>query len=108
MAIYSDQEDPNHIMWNKENEKENEISIAVEKTPSFVETWYEGVIEYQGKKHHFWIIDPEGSEYEIECRWFFKNVPIEVRMMYNSIVESYKQIKDDRRKAKDRGDIQSY
>jgi hypothetical protein len=98
MAIYSDQEDPNHIMWNKENEKENEISIAVEKTPSFVETWYEGVIEYQGKKHQFWIIDPEGSEYEIECRWFFKNVPREVRMMYNSIIESYKQIKYDRRK----------
>ena len=22
MAIYSDQEDPNHIMWNKQNEKE--------------------------------------------------------------------------------------
>ena len=36
MAIYSDQEDPNHIMWNKENEKENEVSISVEKTPSII------------------------------------------------------------------------
>ena len=87
---------------------ENEVSIAVEKTPSFVETWYEGYVYYEGKRHQFWIIDPEGSDYEIECRWFFKNVPREVRMMYNSIIESYKQIKDDRRKAKDRGDIQSY
>jgi hypothetical protein len=86
---------------------ENEISISVEKTPSFVETWYEGVIEYQGKKHQFWIIDPEGSDYEMECRWFFKTVPREVRMMYNSIIESYKQIKDDRRKAKDRSNVQS-
>jgi len=87
---------------------ENEISIAVEKTPSFVESWYEGCVEYQGKRHQFWIIDPEGSDYEMECRWFFKNVPREVRMMYNSIIESYKKIKDDRRKAKDRGNVQSY
>ena len=84
------------------------VSIAVEKEPAFVETWYEGYVEYDGKKHQFWIIDPEGSDYEIECRWFFKTVPREVRMMYNSIIESYKQIKDERREAKNRGKLQSY
>ena len=89
-------------------ENEKMFSIAVEKTPSFVETWYEGYVEHEGKRYQFWIIDPEGSDYEIECRWFFKNVPREVRMMYNSIIESYKKIKDDRRKATDRGNVQSY
>jgi hypothetical protein len=75
-----------------------EVSIAVEKEPSFVETWYEGFVEYEGEKYKFWIIDPEGSDYEIECRFFFKTIPREVRMMYNSIISTYKQIKDDRRK----------
>ncbi len=78
-----------------------EASIIVERKPSFVETWYEGHVEYEGKKHKFWIIDPEGSDFEIECRFFFKTIPREVRMMYNSIITTYKQIKDDRRKIKD-------
>lgn len=78
--------------------EDKQVSIAVEKEPSFVETWYEGYVEYEGKKYQFWIIDPEGSDYEVECRFFFKTIPREVRMMYNSIISTYKQIKDDRRK----------
>jgi len=86
---------------------EKPITIAIEKTPAFTETWYEGFVEYDGKRHQFWIIDPENSDYEVECRWFFKSVPREVRMMYNHIIETYKAIKDDRRKNKDRDNVQS-
>lgn len=89
----------------KRMENEKMISIAVEKEPAFVETWYEGYIEYDGQKYQFWLIDPEGSDYEVECRWFFKTVPREVRMMYNSIIESYKQIKNERRSEKNRSNV---
>jgi hypothetical protein len=89
-------------------ENEKQVTIAIEKTPAFTETWYEGYVEYDGKKHQFWMIDPEGGDYEVECRWFFKNVPREVRMMYNNIIEAYKSIKNDRRKNKDGSSVQSY
>jgi hypothetical protein len=79
-------------------ENEKQVTIAIEKTPAFTETWFEGFIEYDGQKHQFWIIDPVGGDYEVECRWFFKTVPPEVRRLYNNIIEAYKSIKDDRRK----------
>ena len=96
MAIYKDEEDPNHVMWNKQNEMEQKSEISINKTPSFCENWHEGYVEYQGRQHKFWLIDPkkqtpEDYDYELEVRWFFKNVPTEVRMMYSLIVESFKQ-----------------
>jgi len=50
----------------------------------------------QGERHYFWLInpngvDPRGNEYAPEVRWFFARVPREVRVMYNSIIEAFKQ-----------------
>ena len=100
MAIYSDQEDPNHIMWNKQNEKEEVNQIVINKEHSFVEVWHEGYIESNGERHYFWLIDPQGvdprgNEYAPEVRWFFARVPREVRAMYNSIIEAFKQTEND-------------
>jgi hypothetical protein len=96
MAIYSDEHDPNEVMWNKQNEKEEVNQIVINKEPSFVEVWHEGYIESKGERHYFWLIDPQGvdprgNEYAPEVRWFFARVPKEVRVMYNSIIESFKQ-----------------
>lgn len=77
-------------------ENERQVTIAVEKTPAFTETWYEGYVELDGEKHQFWLIDPVGGDYEVEVRWFFKKVPKEVRNMYNNIINAYHNIKRER------------
>jgi hypothetical protein len=74
--------------------------IVINKQPSFIEKWHEGYIEYNGEKYQFWLVhpegvDPHGNDYECEVRWFFKNVPREVRMMYSYIIESFKQTLND-------------
>ena len=80
-----------------------EAKFVINKEPSFHEVWHEGYVEYSGQKYYFWLIDPQGhdpdgKDYEIEIRWFFRNVPREVRLLYNKIIESYKQAtKDDNR-----------
>jgi hypothetical protein len=66
-------------------ENERQVTIAVEKTPAFTETWYEGYVELDGEKHQFWLIDPVGGDYEVE-----------VRRMYDSIVNAYHNIKRER------------
>ena len=96
MAIYNDEHDPNEVMWNKQNEKEQVNQIVINKEPSFTEIWHEGYVEVQGERHYFWLInpngvDPRGNEYAPEVRWFFARVPMEVRVMYNSIIEAFKQ-----------------
>lgn len=101
MAIYNNDRDPNDEMWEKENERQ--VTIAVEKTPAFTETWYEGYVELDGVKHAFWIIDPVGGEYEVEVRWFFKNIPKEVRALYNNIVNAYHDIKKDKTRVLPKG-----
>lgn len=73
-----------------------ENQIVINKEPSFTEIWHEGYVEVQGERHYFWLIHPQGvdyrgNEYEVEVRWFFKRVPREVRAMYNSIIEAFKQ-----------------
>jgi len=70
--------------------------ITINKTPSFNEVWYEGNIEHMGKQHFFWLIHPQGLDtkgesYELEVRWFFSNVPREVRALYPQIIEAFKQ-----------------
>jgi hypothetical protein len=72
-----------------------EMQILVNKTPSFTEVWYEGFVEFEDKKHYFWLIYPQGKDekgesYETELRWFFSSVPREVRAMYPKIIESFK------------------
>ena len=70
--------------------------IAINKEPSFTEIWREGSVTHEGTEHKFWLIhpqgvDPNGSEYEIDVRWFFQRVPREVRAMVPQIIEAFKQ-----------------
>ena len=74
--------------------------IIINREPSFTEVWHEGYIESKGERHYFWLIDPQGvdprgNEYAPEVRWFFARVPREVRVMYNSIIEAFKQTQKD-------------
>ncbi len=75
---------------------EKTSQITINKEPSFTEMWHEGYVEHEGERHYFWLVwpkgvDPRGNEYELEVRWFFQRVPREVRRMYNSIIEAFKQ-----------------
>lgn len=74
----------------------NNIEIQIKKTPIFVEHWFEGSLTHEGKEYKFWLIDPrgkdeEGREYEEEIRWWFKQVPMEVRRMSGEIINMYKE-----------------
>jgi hypothetical protein len=77
--------------------KKEQIELRINKKESFVETWYEGSVMYDGEQHMFWLVDPDRSDYEPEVRWFFQNVPREVRQMYSVIIDNFKEIKNDRR-----------
>lgn len=74
------------------------IEIQIKKHPLFQELWFEGFITYKEKEYKFWLIDPkgkdeEGKEYEEEIRWFYKQVPMEVRRMSGEIINMYKERK---------------
>lgn len=81
-----------------------ELKIVIEKDPAFYEVWREGYVEWSDQKYYFWLIDPQRSNYEPEIRWYFKNVPREVRGMYNNILEAYKTKMYDNRDTKDNSD----
>lgn len=75
---------------------EDQRKIVINKEPAFTEIWHEGYIEYDSEKHHFWLIYPQGTDshgnqYELEVRWFFRDVPRQVRAMYPFILEAFKQ-----------------
>lgn len=75
---------------------EQQLQITINKDPAFTEIWHEGYVEYNSEKHYFWLIYPQGTDgrgnqYELEVRWFFRDVPREVRAMYPYIIESFKQ-----------------
>jgi len=94
MAIYNNERDPNDVDWEKNNEQN--VTISINKEPSFTEIWYEGHVEYNGEKHQFWLIhpqgvDPHGNEYEVDVRWFFQRVPREIRGMLPYIIDAFKQ-----------------
>lgn len=77
-------------------EKSKELEVSINRTPSFNEIWYEGHVIYEGEKHQFWLIhpqgvDPHGNEYEIDVRWFFQRVPREVRGMVPYVIDAFKQ-----------------
>jgi hypothetical protein len=40
--------------------------------------------------------DEQGREYEIEVRWWFKQVPMEVRRMHEEIVNSFIELQNDK------------
>lgn len=76
------------------------VIVNIESKPLFTEDWHEGYVEdEEGNKYQFWLInprqtDPNGQDFECEVRWFFKNVPREVRSMQNSIIELFKLKKE--------------
>lgn len=78
-------------------EKEN-VKLSINKTQSFTEIWYEGSVEMEGVEYNFWLVDPRGKdpsgrEYDVEVRWWFKQVPREIRAMHDTIVNAYKEMK---------------
>lgn len=77
-----------------------DVKLSINKTQSFTEIWYEGSVEMDGIEHKFWLVDPRGKdpnghEYDVEVRWWFKQVPREIRSMHDTIVNAYKQMKND-------------
>ena len=59
MAIYSDQEDPNHIMWNKQNEMADDKQLAVEYLPfritEYNETRQDTVVQLNSEVGSLWV-----------------------------------------------------
>ena len=74
--------------------------VSIQRKPSIIEVWYEGSVTVEGTEHKFWLIDPqtpdpEGNVYEIEVRWFFKQVPMAIRKMTDQIVQQYLEMRSD-------------
>jgi hypothetical protein len=80
--------------------EEKQITVTINKQPSFTEIWYEGSVEFDNREYKFWLINPrgkdeQGREYEMEVRWWFKQVPMEIRRMSDTIINDFKEAKDD-------------
>lgn len=76
---------------------EKQVKVSINRTPEFTEVWHEGFVEFNGKTYKFWLINPvgfdeQGKEYEVEIRWWFKQVPMEVRKMYDEIVNTFIEV----------------
>lgn len=82
--------------------EEPTIRVEITRTPAFTEIWHEGSVTMGDKKYMFWLINPtgkdeEGREYEIEIRWWFKQVPVAIRSMSTQIINDFKQQQHDTR-----------
>jgi hypothetical protein len=80
--------------------EEKQVTVSINRKPSFTEIWYEGTVTYDGKDYMFWLINPrgkdeQGREYEMEVRWFFKQVPVEIRKMSDTIINDFKANQHD-------------
>jgi hypothetical protein len=80
--------------------EERQLTVSINRKPSFTEIWYEGSVEYDDKTYNFWLINPrgkdeQGREYEMEVRWWFKQVPIEIRRMSETIINDFKANQHD-------------
>lgn len=76
------------------------VTVTINRQPSFTEIWYEGSVNFQGKDYNFWLINPrglddQGREYEMEVRWWFKQVPREIRAMSETIIKDFKDNRHD-------------
>ena len=76
------------------------VTVSINRQPSFTEIWYEGTVNFQGKDYNFWLINPrglddQGREYEMEIRWWFKQVPREIRAMSETIIKDFKENRHD-------------
>lgn len=81
---------------------EDMITVSINRTPSFTEIWYEGSVTHAKKEYSFWLINPrgldeQGREYEMEVRWWFKQVPKEIRAMSEQIIKDFKENQHDQR-----------
>jgi hypothetical protein len=79
---------------------ENVMTVSINRKPSFTEIWHEGSVTYENKEYMFWLINPrglddQGREYEMEVRWWFKQVPMEVRKMSDQIIKDFKESRHD-------------
>lgn len=78
----------------------NVMMVKINRQPSFTEIWYEGTVTYENKEYNFWLINPrgkdeQGREYEMEVRWWFKQVPVEIRKMSETIINDFKENQHD-------------
>jgi hypothetical protein len=78
----------------------NSMTVSINRQPSFTEIWHEGSVTFENKEYSFWLINPrgmdeQGREYEMEVRWWFKQVPMEVRRMSDQIIKDFKDAKHD-------------
>ena len=79
---------------------EEQITVSINRQPSFTEIWHEGSVTYENKEYMFWLINPrglddQGREYEMEIRWWFKQVPREIRAMSEQIIKDFKENRHD-------------
>jgi hypothetical protein len=79
---------------------EKNVVVTINRQPSFTEIWYEGSVTYEGMDYNFWLINPrgldnQGREYEMEVRWWFKQVPREIRSMSEQIIKDFKENRHD-------------
>ena len=79
---------------------EKNVVVTIDRQPSFTEIWYEGSVTYEGMDYNFWLINPrgldnQGREYEMEVRWWFKQVPREIRSMSEQIIKDFKENRHD-------------
>jgi hypothetical protein len=79
---------------------EKQVKVSINRQPSFTEIWHEGSVTFENKEYSFWLINPrgmdeQGREYEMEVRWWFKQVPIEIRAMSEQIIKDFKDAKHD-------------
>jgi hypothetical protein len=76
------------------------VTVSINRQPSFTEIWHEGSVTFENREYKFWLINPrgfdeQGREYEMEVRWWFKQVPMEVRRMSEQIINDFKDAKHD-------------
>ena len=79
---------------------EEQVIVSINRQPSFTEIWHEGSVTYENKEYMFWLINPrglddQGREYEMEIRWWFKQVPMEIRRMSEQIIKDFKENRHD-------------